>query len=869
MDKGELEKNPARVSIKMTKPTKLIKINASKLIARSIACSLACLMALSPVQVTQACAPEFPFYVLTENIRPDLPLSKYADGQLGIVQTSYAKSYLCVAYRYFSNSPLSAAEKKNIMRLWQTRLRDSASLTGNYLYEKATQYLNNRDRILARKKKKDDQWAAYSYTDNINADAFNRTKLRQEELIKKYGLTSALVKEWQTAQDTVFDVAHDGKKRSLAKLSAAAAADNLLNDCRQYQEAALAFYAKDLALADKLFRGIAADKASPYSLLASYMVARTMANAVTSGDESGDEDKTVAYIESLKKEHIGESGLEYRQDLDDLLDPIRNQYKSREELINKMAEAVMQKSNERFGSNVGDLTYSMDEMPSVTIEESTSSAPQVVPEANTNSESEKVTKESEEAAAKKEEEEKSKYYEDRAKLMGKHDITDWLDTFQFFSSDAFGFDGIPTIKVKKRILAGRAQHAIDKYRKSNSLPWLVAAVSLAQEDLSKSENADILAAAQAVPASSPAYETISFYLINRLIARGEKQEAHSKLAAILSQPESELPPTARNLFQAQMLNVSGSADEYLKNAIMRAPDMEQGYSNLPTAWEKRMRAEKYFTDGQCVDDKIADDLNINLPLDRWLKLSRSPGLSDEFRARALRTTWLRAHLLNRADIARSISADVCKYYPKQAALIKLCDATTGNENRYNLAKLCLRNFGMSPYLAAGLERDGHGISEFHYYNDNFWVPLALSAKPKQTKEDDSSEYVDELEYPATQTVEDEESQLQAQMSTVYAKLKESTSIAPLLSATERKQAQKEALALTKMPPAKVFGEAVFAKLKTNPQDPELAEMLYRLVKLAKWSARTKTSSQFSHQAHGLLQARFKSTKWAKDAPYWY
>lgn len=846
MDKGELEKNPARGSIKM---------KLSKVLAGTMACALA----FSPVQMTQACAPEFPFYVLTESIRPDFPLSKYADGDLGIVQTSYAKSYLCVAYRYFSDRPLNASEKKNIMRLWQTRLRDSVSLTGNYLYEKATQYLNNRDKILAKKKKRDDEWAAYSYTDNISADAFNRTKLRQEELIKRYGLTNPLVKEWQTAQDIVFDVAHDGKLRSLAKLSAQAAADPLLTDCRDYQEAALAFYAKDLSLASKLFTAIASDRASPYNTLASYMVARTMANAVTSGDDKGDEDKTRAFIEALKKEHSGESGAEYRQDLDDLLDPIRNQYLSREELVSNMAEAVMQKDNERFGSNVGDLTYSMDEMPSTSTAgaapagETTGAQPQVVPD----------------SSATKEEEEKSKYYEDRAKLMSKHDITDWLDTFQF-SSDAFAFDGIPTIKVKKRVLATRAQHAIDMYRKTKSLPWLVAAVSLSQPnmDIDKSENADLLKAAQAVPAASPAYETISFYLINRLIARGEKAEAHSKLASILSQSDSSLPPSARNLFQAQMLNVARNPDEYLKNAVMRAPDMEQGYTNLPAAWEKRMRAEKYFTDGQCLDDKIADDLNIHLPLDRWLKLARSAGLSDEFRARVLRTTWLRAHLLGRGDVARSISAEVCKYYPRQASLIKLCDSTTGNDSRYNLGKLCLRNFGMSPYLASGLERDGHGLSEFHYYNDNFWVPLALSPRPKGAKDDYSSEYVDELEYPGGQTVEDEESQLQAQMSYVYAKLKES-SIAPLLSEGERKQAQKEALALTKMPPARVFGEATFAKLKTNPQDPDVAEMLYRLVKLAKWSARTRTSSQFSHQAHNILQARFKSSKWAKDAPYWY
>ena len=72
---------------------------------------LTCLLALCLLsQNVPARACEFGtetyFYYTTH---PDFPLSKYAAGQLGFVDSNFARSYLLVAYRYLSGLPLSSA----------------------------------------------------------------------------------------------------------------------------------------------------------------------------------------------------------------------------------------------------------------------------------------------------------------------------------------------------------------------------------------------------------------------------------------------------------------------------------------------------------------------------------------------------------------------------------------------------------------------------------------------------------------------------------------------------------------------------------------------------------------------------------------
>jgi len=69
-----------------------------------------------------SCGPFFPSTIFTYTWHPDFPLDRFARGDLGVVQPTYARSYLAVAYRYLSGVGLDAEAQKAVQALWQERL---------------------------------------------------------------------------------------------------------------------------------------------------------------------------------------------------------------------------------------------------------------------------------------------------------------------------------------------------------------------------------------------------------------------------------------------------------------------------------------------------------------------------------------------------------------------------------------------------------------------------------------------------------------------------------------------------------------------------------------------------------------------------
>ena len=76
---------------------------------------------LTAATLAFACGPDLPYAVFTHERHPDVPLEPFAAGQIGIVQPTWARSYLVVAYRWFSGTPLSADEQAGALRTWRER----------------------------------------------------------------------------------------------------------------------------------------------------------------------------------------------------------------------------------------------------------------------------------------------------------------------------------------------------------------------------------------------------------------------------------------------------------------------------------------------------------------------------------------------------------------------------------------------------------------------------------------------------------------------------------------------------------------------------------------------------------------------------
>ena len=88
-----------------------------------------CLQFISIILIAQllvpiaavACGPFSLDTIFTFTVHPEYPLENYARGNIGIVQPSYARSYLYVAYYYFQGNKFNPAEQAALVELWRDR----------------------------------------------------------------------------------------------------------------------------------------------------------------------------------------------------------------------------------------------------------------------------------------------------------------------------------------------------------------------------------------------------------------------------------------------------------------------------------------------------------------------------------------------------------------------------------------------------------------------------------------------------------------------------------------------------------------------------------------------------------------------------
>src|SRR5262249_47344694 len=70
----------------------------------------------------QACGPFFTDAIFVFEEHPEFPLERFARGQIGVLQPSYARSYLVAAYRNLSGQRLSENEVNGLKALWEERI---------------------------------------------------------------------------------------------------------------------------------------------------------------------------------------------------------------------------------------------------------------------------------------------------------------------------------------------------------------------------------------------------------------------------------------------------------------------------------------------------------------------------------------------------------------------------------------------------------------------------------------------------------------------------------------------------------------------------------------------------------------------------
>lgn len=244
----------------------------------------------NPPQIS-SCGPFLPEAVFTQWSRPEQAAGGFARGRLGILQPSYARFYLVIAFRYLSGAGLNDAERSALfpaepsdefgappsgaIKQWLTA-RSSVPFAGTV--PKIETFSHIRD-----------YFSAYV---NCGDDAFRNAAATLTERMNKPRVGQAELNAWVQAQDQVFMNCSGGIviPATLETADAETRAD------RTYQIAAAHFYAGQFEAAEAIFRQIAADASSPWRPIAPYLVARTLVREATLAvEEQGfDRDKLLA-----------------------------------------------------------------------------------------------------------------------------------------------------------------------------------------------------------------------------------------------------------------------------------------------------------------------------------------------------------------------------------------------------------------------------------------------------------------------------------------------------------------------------------------------------------------------------------------------
>jgi len=734
-------------------------------------------------QRTQACGPFFSDAIFVYSKHPDFPLDGFAAGKLGVISPTWARSYLVAAYRNLAGSALSEAEAKAIKSLWDDRLglKSEGESNDDDWIKKWTAARAKVPGLAApgqigayRNQEKPHEYESYL---NCQQDAFENAEATLNERIKKFGADSGAVKDWVAAQDMVFSNCRESGQIPEA---ASPGQDALIRADRAYQIAAANFYATKLDEAKQQFDAIAADKSSPWREKAAYLAARALLRKGSFADKDEERRPALTEAETRLNAILKDNSLKASHHAASrLLNLVRLRLHP-EEKLHELAHTVLKRDGSTdFKQDVWDYTVLMDKYLEVEDE---------------------TTKKTPPAG------------------LGSDELTDWIMAFEGDLDSA-------------------SAHAIERWEKTKSLPWLVAAIAHAQGQQPKADT--LLSAAAAVDHKSPAFPTLAYHSVRLLMESNRGSEARVMLDKVLANDRSTLSPSALNLLLAQRTTLSQNLEEFLKS-VQRVPAGISDDSDGREIPDQEDTKETTKGDKLFFDLDGANAFNSAMPVALIMDAASSKTLASNLRRDVTQAAFARAALLDERETASRAAALLQDMYPQLKEFLSGYQrATTPDARRFAAAFLSLKFPGLRPYVTAGTGRRS-ALEEIDSYRDNYWC-----AEP-----------------PTPENVpmgEDEEAKKKAKP----------------IPAPEFLRGSK-ALAATQTAAVQALGtgpnylcRTAIAWAEKNPADPRAPEALHLAVRSTRYGCTDDQTGRWSKAAYDLLHRRYPNTTWAKNTKYWF
>ncbi len=534
---------------------------------------------------------------------PDLPVSPYVAGHLGVIEPTYARLHLAVAYLWLTGKGIDPAARPSVLRLYQKRLapveeaKVAPGLVAPTAVDPVAEWDKERARVLAAAPSSPGRagqtnpsapsqvaYTSSSFTsiDNCLLDAFRMAKdtlLDRESKVSgaNAAASSAELVEWVRAQDVVFSNCPDPKKKAVPAALPVKATPQARAD-RAYQRASSFFYSEQWDDAEKGYRAIAADKASPWSKLARYMVARVMVRRATVGRDTADAPEL--------SRALGELDAQLRDaDLVTLHPSVRN-YRHLVRMRRDQKALLPEVSARLSAGGTSTETGALLEDYTVLVD----------------------------------------FDED---VLAKGPASDDLTAF------------VGTVQGKRSFDFAMTKHTANP----SSEAWLVAALMTATRATDVRVPA-LIGEALAVPPGSAAYATARFHALRLSAARGESRAV---LTDLLQKTRVGLGTNSglstRNAFTRLAASIAPDLPWFLREAAVTPAGSSEDMG--PVVYDPALP--------KALPPELTEALSAGLPLAVFKDASLSPVLPRAVRAPFAATTWTRALLLGDRATASAVA----------------------------------------------------------------------------------------------------------------------------------------------------------------------------------------------------------------------
>ena len=611
-----------------------------------------------------ACGPFTLEAIFVHTVHPTYPLAQFAAGRIGVVQPSYARSYLYTAYRYLSGSNFSSSEQKALVDLWKQRLdfssdENPAEWSIVWLEERkkvpGAQDRGEIDVYRAREKPNE-----YEFYVNCNKDSFGMAKLVLADYIKEYGAESPVLRSWVEAQDQVFSNCGSG---SSIPDTLPATADLRARQDRVYQIASAYFYSANFDEAKKRFEEIVADETSPWQLVASYLIARTLIRKASLSAPEQKQESLRAAETQLQKVLADKENVHLHPSATRLRNLVRLRLYPRDRLHELARVLSTRKQNDNLKQDLWDYTTLLDQYL--------------------------------DAAEKKSE------------VTNKgDDLTDWIATIQ--SDDPTSFE-----------------RSFEQWRAKRSDPWLIAALTYA--DAKDPRVSELISLALKVQPNTAAFASARFHAVRLLMESDKNDEARTVLDQLLKNHKTQLDESSLNLLTSKRMLIAATLEEFLTYSprVAAAISWNDDGREIP-ADDETVSSEMKDIKGQARFDFDAGfALNQRIPLNLLKAAAKSTTLPAPMRRDLAQAVWLRAAILGDTKTADEIVPVLKALMPELSELLEAYLSATTPPAKKSVATYAWLKFpGLEPVVDIGIGRRT-SVHQQDSYRDNWWCGAAF------------------------------------------------------------------------------------------------------------------------------------------------